>query len=121
MTRLASRAALVLALPLIALAAVAQPAPRRAADRAAPDLAARITALPGFGLYSTSHLLKLLGRFEQVGIDAVMRRYFGDMTSQDDATDRDIEAHYARFGRCKGLVAFWEVSRRADEQGDLKF
>ena len=85
------------------------------------DVAARITALPGFGAYSASHLLKLLGRFEQVGIDAVMRRYFGDMTGRDDATDRDIEAHYARFGRCKGLVAFWEVSRRADEQGDLKF
>lgn len=85
------------------------------------DVAARVTALPGFGVYSASHLLKLLGRFEQVSIDAVMRRYFGEMTGQENATDMDINAHYARFGRYKGLVAFWEVSRRADEKGELKF
>lgn len=85
------------------------------------DVAARVTALPGFGEFSARHLLRLFGRFEQVGVDAVMRRYFAEMTDQENATDKDIEAYYKRFGRCKGLVAFWEVSRRADGKGELKF
>ena len=81
----------------------------------------RVRALRGFGPFSASYVLKLLGRFEQVSIDTVMRRYFVEISGQENATDADINAYYERFGKCRGLVAWWDVSRRADDKGDLAF
>jgi hypothetical protein len=72
-------------------------------------------------LCSASYVLKLLGRFERISIDTVMRRYFKEITGQKNATDDDINAYYKRFGEFKDLVAWWEVSRRADEKGELSF
>ena len=85
------------------------------------DIFARVRALRGFGAFSASYVLKLLGRFERISIDTVMRRYFKEISGREDATDDDINAHYERFGEFKGLVAWWDVSRRADEKGDLAF
>ena len=81
----------------------------------------RIRALHGFGDYSASYVLKLLGRFERISIDTVMRRYFKEIASKENATDDDINAYYERFGEFKGLVAWWEVSHRADAKGELSF
>jgi 3-methyladenine DNA glycosylase/8-oxoguanine DNA glycosylase len=81
----------------------------------------QVRSLRGFGPYSASYLLKLLGRFERISIDTVIRRYFKEITGQKNATDDDIDAYYARFGEFKGLVAWWEVSHRADEKGELSF
>jgi 3-methyladenine DNA glycosylase/8-oxoguanine DNA glycosylase len=81
----------------------------------------QVRALRGFGSYSASYVLKLLGRFERIGIDTVIRRYFKEIAGQTNATDDDINAYYERFGEFKGLVAWWEVSRRADEKGELSF
>jgi 3-methyladenine DNA glycosylase/8-oxoguanine DNA glycosylase len=81
----------------------------------------QIRALRGFGEYSASYVLKLLGRFERISMDTVMRRYFKEITGQKNATDDDINTYYERFGEYKGLIAWWEVSRRADEKGELSF
>jgi 3-methyladenine DNA glycosylase/8-oxoguanine DNA glycosylase len=81
----------------------------------------RIRTLHGFGDYSASYVLKLLGRFERISIDTVMRRYFKEIASKENATDEDINAYYERFGEFKGLVAWWEVSHRADAKGELSF
>lgn len=51
----------------------------------------------------------------------MIRRYFKEIAGQKNATDDDINAYYERFGEFKGLVAWWEVSRRADEKGELSF
>ncbi|WP_168733493.1 3-methyladenine DNA glycosylase [Deinococcus sp. Arct2-2] len=85
------------------------------------DIYEQIRGFQGFGPYSASYVLKLLGRFERVSIDTVMRRYFKEITGQHNATDHDIHAHYERFGAYQGLVAWWEVSQRADEKGELAF
>jgi 3-methyladenine DNA glycosylase/8-oxoguanine DNA glycosylase len=85
------------------------------------DIHEQVRALHGFGEYSASYVLKLLGRFDRISMDTVMRRYFKEITGQQNATDDDINAYYERFGECKGLVAWWEVSRRADEKGELSF
>ena len=85
------------------------------------EISDRVRALHGFGEYSASYVLKLLGRFERISIDTVMRRYFKQIAGQQTATDDDINAYYERFGKCKGLVAWWEVSRRADAKGELSF
>lgn len=85
------------------------------------DIYEKVKALQGFGEYSASYILKLLGRFDRISMDTVMRRYFKAISGQENATDDDINAYYERFGECKGLVAFWEVSRHADEKGELSF
>jgi 3-methyladenine DNA glycosylase/8-oxoguanine DNA glycosylase len=85
------------------------------------DIYEKVKALHGFGEYSASYVLKLLGRFDRISMDTVMRRYFKEITGQENATDDDINAYYERFGEWKGLVAWWEVSRRADEKGELSF
>jgi 3-methyladenine DNA glycosylase/8-oxoguanine DNA glycosylase len=85
------------------------------------DIYKKVRGLRGFGDYSASYVLKLLGRFERISIDTVMRRYFKEITGHENATDDDINAYYERFGDCRGLVAWWEVSRRADEKGELSF
>jgi 3-methyladenine DNA glycosylase/8-oxoguanine DNA glycosylase len=81
----------------------------------------QVRALRGFGPYSASYVLKLLGRFERISIDTVIRHYFKVIAGQQNATDDDINAYYARFGEFKGLVAWWEVSRQADLKGELSF
>jgi 3-methyladenine DNA glycosylase/8-oxoguanine DNA glycosylase len=81
----------------------------------------RVRALQGFGPYSASYVLKLLGRFERVSIDTVMRRYFKEISGQENPSDQDIGAYYERFGDFRGLVAWWDVSRRADDKGELAF
>lgn len=85
------------------------------------DIYEKVKALQGFGEYSASYILKLLGRFDRISMDTVMRRYFKAISGQENATDDDINAYYERFGECRGLVAFWEVSRHADEKGELSF
>jgi 3-methyladenine DNA glycosylase/8-oxoguanine DNA glycosylase len=81
----------------------------------------QVRALRGFGPYSASYVLKLLGRFERISIDTVICRYFKAIAGQANATDDDINAYYARFGEFKGLVAWWEVSRQANMKGELSF
>lgn len=81
----------------------------------------RVRALEGFGPYSASYVLRLLGRFERISMDTVMRRYFKEISGQEKASDAEINAYYERFGECKGLVAFWDVSRHADAKGELSF
>ncbi|MBC7972753.1 MAG: hypothetical protein H7Z11_21955 [Verrucomicrobia bacterium] len=85
------------------------------------DIYEQVRALRGFGGYSASYVLKLLGRFERISIDIVMRRYFKEITGQQNATDDDVNAYYERFSEFKGLVAWWEVSRHADKKGELSF
>ena len=85
------------------------------------DIYEQVRALHGFGEYSASYVLKLLGRFERISIDTVMRRYFKKIARKGNATDDDINSYYERFGEYKGLVAWWEVSHRADAEGELSF
>jgi 3-methyladenine DNA glycosylase/8-oxoguanine DNA glycosylase len=85
------------------------------------EISDRVRALYGFGEYSASYVLKLLGRFERISIDTVIRRYFKEIAGKENATDDDINAYYERFGEFKGLVAWWEVSHRADAKGELSF
>ena len=46
------------------------------------DIYAKVRAIHGFDEYSASYVLKLLGRFERISMDTVMRRYFKEITGQ---------------------------------------
>ncbi len=85
------------------------------------DIFEKVRTFHGFGAYSASYILKILGRFERISIDTVIRRYFKEISGQENATDADINAYYEHFGEYKGMIAFWDVSRLADEKGELSF
>jgi 3-methyladenine DNA glycosylase/8-oxoguanine DNA glycosylase len=68
--------------------------------------------IKGFGDYAAGAMLRLLGRFDQLGLDSVCRamyaeRYNGGVV----ASDREIAAYYAPFGDWKGLVVWMDVMR----------
>ena len=72
-----------------------------------PELTARLRSIKGVGNYSTATLLMLLGRYDELAVDTVFRKfvskkYFACRTPSD-ADAREI---YTKWGRWKCLV-FW--------------
>ena len=72
----------------------------------------QIRSVKGFGDYAAGALMRLLGRFDQLGLDSVCRTMFRKQWNQDQpATDRDIAAHYEPFGEWRGLAVWMDVIR----------
>ncbi len=79
----------------------------RASTEESGALLARLREIKGIGPYAAESLLKLLGRFDYLGLDSWTRKRFYDMHAEGRRVpDARIGEHYASFGRWKGL-AFW--------------
>lgn len=64
-------------------------------------------SVEGIGPYAEGNLLKLVGKYGELGIDSWCRKRFSAMHRNGRrATDRAIERHYAGFGEWRGLF-FW--------------
>jgi 3-methyladenine DNA glycosylase/8-oxoguanine DNA glycosylase len=75
------------------------------------DLARRILELPGFGPYATEHLLKLLGRYDHLALDAWTRGKLTRLRGRRKVPrDAVIHRWYAPFGRWAGLAMWLEVT-----------
>jgi 3-methyladenine DNA glycosylase/8-oxoguanine DNA glycosylase len=71
-----------------------------------------IIALKGFGPYATGAMMRLIGHFDALGLDSVCRATFRDLwNGGNPATDKEIAAHYAPFGRWRGLAVWMDVMR----------
>jgi N-glycosylase/DNA lyase len=78
----------------------------------APELYARLLALRGVGPYAAGNLLKLLGRFEYLGLDSWCRAQYSRLhAGGGPADDRAIQAHYAPYGEWQGLVMWLDLTR----------
>lgn len=67
----------------------------------------RLREIKGIGPYAAENLLKLLGRFDHLGLDSWSRsRYYEMHAGGQKVPDARIDKHYASFGPWKGL-AFW--------------
>jgi N-glycosylase/DNA lyase len=76
-----------------------------------------ITAVKGAGPYAAGNLLKLLGRYEHLGLDSWVRARFADLYySGRRVSDRTIERRYAHFGEWRGLVFWLEMTRSWHEE-----
>lgn len=76
------------------------------------DVYRQLTALKGFGPYAGGAMMRLLGRFDELGLDSVCRAMFRDLWNNGvTASDREIAAHYAPFGRWRGLAVWMDVMR----------
>jgi N-glycosylase/DNA lyase len=82
------------------------------AARPTEEIRREILDLPGAGPYVADNLLKLLGRYEGLGIDSWCRRRFAEMhTSGRRVGDRRIARFYAPFGRWAGLALWCDITR----------
>jgi len=88
--------------------------PRRWLDPEMPveEIREEIQSVKGAGRYVSDNLLKLLGRYEGLGIDSWCRRRFSEMHARGRAvTDRTIERFYAPFGPWRGLALWCDLTR----------
>jgi len=75
------------------------------------ELASRIRELQGFGPYATEHLLRLLGRYEHLALDAWLRSKLTRLRRRRRApSDRAIARWYAPYGRFAGLAMWLEAT-----------
>ncbi|MBE0644570.1 MAG: hypothetical protein IH600_10870 [Bacteroidetes bacterium] len=85
----------------------------RRADGSAAELHRALRDIKGVGEYAASNLLKLLGRFDYLGLDSWCRAKYAELHNGGNTVpDADIEAFYSRFEEWKGLVMWLDVTRQ---------
>ncbi|HVU09786.1 MAG TPA: hypothetical protein VHD90_00855, partial [Phototrophicaceae bacterium] len=71
-----------------------------------------LKGIKGFGDYAAGALMRLLGRFDQLGLDSACRTMYAQRYNNGaKATDKEIAAYYAPFGDWKGLVVWMDVMK----------
>jgi len=71
-----------------------------------------ILAIDGAGPYVADNMLKLLGRYEGLGVDSWCRRTFSRMYGpRRKATDAAIGRFYEPFGKWRGLALWCDMTR----------
>lgn len=79
---------------------------------ATEELLRNLRSLPGVGPYAAENMLKLLGRYDHLGLDAwVRRRYYQLHTRGRRVSDAAIARAYAGFGQWRGLFFWLEMTR----------
>jgi N-glycosylase/DNA lyase len=74
-------------------------------------VAARLSAVMGFGPYATEHLLRLLGRHEHLALDSWTRAKLAELRGKRRVpTDRTIRRWFAPYAPWAGLAMWLEVT-----------
>jgi 3-methyladenine DNA glycosylase/8-oxoguanine DNA glycosylase len=92
-------------------------------DPARPTTAIReeILSVRGAGPYVADNMLKLLGRYDGLGIDSWCRRKFSQMYAAGRrVSDARIERFYAPFGPWQGLALWCDITRDWFAEGSLR-
>lgn len=84
----------------------------RHSELSTDDLYKKLRSIKGIGHYAAGNLLKLLGRYDHLGIDSWVRTRFSQLhrKGRPVTDDRIIEKHYDRYGAWRGLVCVMEVT-----------
>jgi len=76
------------------------------------ELFREIKKIKGLGEYAVSSLLKLLGRYDYLGIDSWGRRIFSERYNQGQlVNDRTIKSKYEKYGKWSGLFFWLDLTR----------
>jgi 3-methyladenine DNA glycosylase/8-oxoguanine DNA glycosylase len=71
-----------------------------------------ILALPGAGPYVAENLLRLLGKYDGLGVDSWVRGQLQKMwNNRKQPDDKKILKQYKKFGEYKGLILWCDVTR----------
>ena len=85
----------------------------RTATAPAKELHQALRGIKGVGDYAAGNLLKLLGRYDYLGLDSWCRAKFAELHHGGVAVDdRTIARKYEPYGEWKGLVMWLDVTRR---------
>ena len=75
------------------------------------ELYKKIRKIKGFGDYAASNLLKLLGRYDNMGADSWSGQKFSQKHFNGKAVDQKrIQAYYQKYGKWAGLFFWMDVS-----------
>jgi len=84
----------------------------RTSSASSTELYRELLGFEGVGPYAAANLLKLLGRFDYLGLDSWSRAAFSRLHGNGmTVSDADIESFYARHEEWKGLVMWLDVTR----------
>jgi N-glycosylase/DNA lyase len=76
------------------------------------ELFEEMRGVKGVGPYAAGNILKLVGRYDYLGLDSWVRQQFYKMHKNGrKVKDATIEKHYARFGKWRGLFFWLEMTR----------
>lgn len=71
-----------------------------------------LRSVKGVGEYAAGNLLKLLGRYDYMGLDSWCRgRFYQLFKHGRKVKDSTIERHYAPFGKWRGLFMWMDVTK----------
>jgi len=71
-----------------------------------------IGSVKGVGPYAAANILKLIGRYDELGIDSWCRKQFSTMHGRGRRVkDSVIEKHYEKFGEWKGLFLWLDLTK----------
>jgi 3-methyladenine DNA glycosylase/8-oxoguanine DNA glycosylase len=84
----------------------------RSSTAPARELYEELLRLEGVGPYAAGNLLKLLGRFDYLGLDSWCRTAFARKYAEGVTVhDKDIENVYAEFEQWKGLIMWLDLTQ----------
>ena len=72
----------------------------------------QVQQVKGVGKYAAGNILKLLGRYDYLGLDSWCRSKFYEVYKKGrKVKDSTIEKHYSRFGKWQGLFMWMDVTK----------
>ncbi len=84
-----------------------------------PELYEALCGIRGVGPYAAGNLLKLVGRYEYLGLDSWVRKQWSQRYARGRVVDDGrIEHHYKPFGRWRGLVFWLDMTRDWHQESD---
>ncbi len=84
----------------------------RSSEQTTEELYWELRSIKGIGHYAAGNLLKLLGRYDYLGIDSWVRMKFSELHKRGRKTsDAVIEKHYDHFGKWRGLFCWMDVTK----------
>jgi N-glycosylase/DNA lyase len=76
------------------------------------ELFRQVKSVKGMGDYAAGNIMKLLGRYDYLGLDSWVRAQFYKLHKNGRRVgDKTIERHYERFGKWRGLFFWLEMTK----------
>lgn len=89
----------------------------RSSELPSEQLFEEVRSVKGMGAYAAGNILKLLGRYDYLGLDSWVRaKYYELHRKGRKVSDAAIEKHFAPMGRWRGLFFWLEMTREWYEQ-----
>ena len=83
----------------------------RTSELPTEELYQKLRTIKGIGHYAAGNLLKLLGRYDYLGIDSWVRSQFYITHKKGrKVSDTVIEKHYHKYGKWRGLTCWMEAT-----------